>query len=181
MSKVGQLVDPDQKRRGDDHVPGGLAELLEVFRRPPGVRHVLQHLLADHHIEATLGSPRGAQMSNSGYIRLAYSLQPRPAWTSPLISAALRPLGPSEVRWESTAPFRCHALPLLERSPTPSGSRTRSPSRRARRPARRTRAPIRRGQAPLFGRSVAQKRPRQLSGIRSTPMWTPSSSKPLSP
>ena len=76
---------------------------------------MLQDLLADDDVEGLTPPRAAAQTSNSGYIRLEYSFQPRPEWESPLTSAARSPSGPSAVMWVSTLVQR-HPLPVVERA-----------------------------------------------------------------
>ena len=49
-SELRQLVHPDQERRGDDHVSVRGAHRTEIRRGRPRVRHVFEHLFADHDV-----------------------------------------------------------------------------------------------------------------------------------
>ena len=106
----GQLVDLDQERRRDDHVAALHAQAAQVGGRGTGIDDVLEHLLADDHVEPALLLERGAEVElRIGEIRV---LLPRLAGM--VVAADLRRAqarGSRAAMWAFTAWFNatlCH-------------------------------------------------------------------------
>jgi hypothetical protein len=147
-------VDLDQEGRRDDHLATWDAETPEVLGGGHRIGNVLEHLLADHDVEAPLLGERRAEIE----VRVVEAHVVLPPGPRVVVAADLHRLPGGWIELGD---------PPLDRAvePDPLPVLARIVGRRIERPVPQ---PTQRGGDAIDGAAEAQNSPRQRSGIRST-------------